>query len=176
MNNSVLTCIVGMLLSAYVLTGCGRAKRAGSPSPTERTLFSFERSTMLAIYDGTASRTLVPEHATHGRRALRARFSPKHETLILSSGGFPMDWRGWHTLKADVYREGAPLSLNLRFTDAHGRRHWIWSVPLAPGANTLTIDLSSLQGYIDLSAVAEIMCYAEQPSGAIDLDNVRLSR
>lgn len=168
--------IVGLVLAMCALAGCGRAPQAVRPSPPERLLFSFERPTMLPIYGGTASRTLVAEHATHGRRSLCVRFSAKNETVTLDTGSFPMDWRGWHTLKADIYRDGAPLRLNLRISDAQGRHHWIWGIHLAPGANTLAVDISSLQGHIDLSAVTELMWYAEQPTGAVYLDNIRLSR
>lgn len=87
-----------------------------------------------------------------------------------------MDRRGWRALKADMYRQGAPLTLNLRISDAHGRRYWIWSIPLASGTNTLAVDISSLQGHIDLSAVTKLMWYAERPTGVVYLDNVRLSR
>lgn len=87
-----------------------------------------------------------------------------------------MNWRGWQTLKVDVYRKGSPLAVNLRITDAHNRRHWVWSKRIEPGPNTLEYNISSMEGKIDLSAVTELMWYAEQPSGQIYLDNIRLSR
>ncbi|MEJ5250815.1 MAG: hypothetical protein HPY54_08475 [Chthonomonadetes bacterium] len=168
--------VIGLLLAVGWLVGCGRERHAVKPPPSERLLFSFERRTMLPLYEGTASRAIVSEHATHGKHALRLKLSPKRETIILPMGGFPSDWRGWRTLKVDVYRDGGPLTVNLRISDAHGKRHWIWSTRISPGANTLAYDIPSLQGRVDLSAVAELMWYAEQPEGVIYLDNVRLSR
>lgn len=168
--------VVGLLLVVGWLVGCGREHRGEKPSPAERLLFSFERSTMLPLYGGTAPRAIVSEHATQGKHALRLTLSPKRETVILPMGGFPSDWRGWRTLKADVYRDGAPLTVNLRISDVHGKRHWIWSTRISSGANTLAYDIPSLQGRIDLSSVADLMWYAEQPEGVLYLDNVRLSR
>jgi hypothetical protein len=87
-----------------------------------------------------------------------------------------MDWRGWQWLRVDMYREGPPTALNLRLSDAHGKRMWIWNIRVSPGANTLQHDLASLREQIDLSAISELMWYAEQPSGTIYMDAVRLSR
>jgi len=139
-------------------------------------LFSFERRTMLPMAGGTAARRLAEEHATHGKRSLRLQLSPGHETVILDMGGFPMDWRGWRVLRVDVFRSGEPLVVHLRVSDAQGRRHWVWTRRVQPGANTLEYDLSTMQGKIDLSAVAELMWYAEKPSGEVYLDAIRLAR
>lgn len=131
---------------------------------------------MLPMVSGTALRAIVAEHATHGKRSLRLAFSPGSETVIIDTGGFPMNWRGWQTLKVDVYRKGSSLAVNLRITDAHNRRYWVWSKRIEPGPNTLEYNISSMEGKIDLSAVTELMWYADQPSGQIYLDNIRLSR
>ncbi len=172
---------IGLLLTAAVLgtatlllSRCMRTESALRPD--ERLLFSFERPTMLPMVGGTARRELSTQHATHGHRSLRLSLSRGHETVILDFGAFPMDWRGWRSLKVDVHREGAPVSLNFRLSDSHGRRHWQWSLYVQPGANTLTIDLSAFKDAIDLSSVAELMWYAEQPSGTIWMDYIRLSR
>lgn len=131
---------------------------------------------MLPMVSGTAPRVIVAEYATHGKHTLRLVFSPGSETVIIDTGGFPMNWRGWQTLKVDVYRKGSPLAVNLRITDAHNRRYWVWSKRIEPGPNTLEYNISSMEGKIDLSAVIELMWYAEQPSGQIYMDNIRLSR
>ncbi|GIV20637.1 MAG: hypothetical protein KatS3mg023_2388 [Armatimonadota bacterium] len=168
---------VGVAIVIFWLpSGCGRVLQPIKPSAAERLLFSFERPTMLPMVGGTAPRALVTEHATDGKRSLRLNLSPGNETVIIDSGGFPLDWRGWRVLKVDVYREGAPLSLNLRITDVHQRRHWVWNKRITPGANTLEYDIPSLRGKMDLSAVTELMWYAEQPSGEISLDAIRLSK
>lgn len=131
---------------------------------------------MLPMVGGTASCAIVSEHATHGTHSLRLRLAPRRETIILDTGGFPMDWRGWRMLKVDVYRKGSPLTVNLRLTDAYSKRHWIWSEQIKPGDNTLKYDISSMKGRVDLSAITELMWYAENPSGEIYLDAVRLNR
>lgn len=87
-----------------------------------------------------------------------------------------MDWRRWQTLKADIFRDGPPIDLHLRLTDAHQKRHWVWQKRVSPGANTVEYDIPSLHDKIDLSSVTEMMWVAEQPSGTIYLDNVRLHR
>ncbi|MDW8103953.1 MAG: hypothetical protein RMK92_02975 [Armatimonadota bacterium] len=159
-----------------LMASCHILRVESPPSPSERLLFSFERRTMLPMLGGTAARILTAEHATHGKHSLRLRLSPGHETVILDTGGFPMDWRGWKVLRVDVYRQGEPLVVNLRVSDAHGKRHWVWSQRLRPGANTLEYDLPSMSDKIDLSAVAELMWYAENPSGEVYLDAIRLGR
>lgn len=164
------------MVMLWLPSGCGRVLQPVNPLAAERLLFSFERPTMLPMVSGTAPRALVAEHATDGKRSLRLKLSPGSETVIIDSGGFPMDWRGWRVLKVDVYRKGSPLTVNLRLTDAHQKRHWIWSKRIAPGVNTLEYDIPSLSGKIDLSAVTELMWYAEHPSGEIYLDAIRLSR
>lgn len=131
---------------------------------------------MLPMVGGTASRTIVAEHATHGQHALHVKLSPRRETTILDTRSFPMDWRSWRTLKVDVYREGLPTALNLRITDAHDKRYWVWGTRIQPGANTIAYDIPSMKDKIDLSAVTELMWYAEQPSGELYVDWVRLSR
>lgn len=160
-----------------LLSACSRqVQPASTLHPAERLLFSFERRTMLPMVGGTASRTIVAEHATHGRHALRLKLSPRRETVILDTGGFPMDWRAWRKLKVDAYRKGLPIAVNLRVTDAHNRRYWVWNTPVPAGASTIEYDLAAMEGKIDLSAVTELMWYAEQPSGEVYLDAVRLGR
>jgi hypothetical protein len=163
-------------LSAWSLCGCGKEQVATRSVSTERVLYSFERQIYSPLYGGTASRAIVAQHATHGQHALRLRFSPGRETIILDTGGFPMDWREWQWLRVDMYREGPPTALNLRLSDAHGKRMWIWNIRVSLGANTLQHDLASLREQIDLSAISELMWYAEQPSGTLYMDAVRLSR
>jgi len=160
----------------WLLSACSSGHHRASLPSGERLLFSFERRTMLPMVGGTAPRSIVAEHATEGKHSLRLKLSPRHETVILDTGGFPMDWRGWRTLKLDVFRKGSPIAVNLRLTDMHQKRCWIWNTWIKPGANTLQYDLSSIKGQIDLSAITELMWYAEQPSGEIYMDAIRLSR
>ena len=131
---------------------------------------------MLPMVGGSAPRTLVVKHATHGNHCLRVAFSSGRDAVILDTGAFPMDWRGWQTLKVDVYREGAPTTLHLRITDSHSRRGWVWNMRILTGANTLEYHIPSLEDKVDLSAITEVMWCAEQPSGQVYLDNIRLSR
>jgi hypothetical protein len=168
--------VAGLLAACLLVGGCRHVPHSAAPTAGERMLFSFERRTMMPMYSGSAPRAIVPQHATHGKHALRLKLSPGRETIILDTGGFPMDWRGWQRLKVDIYREGAPIKMNLRVSDRHGKRHWVWGVPLSTGASTLTYEISPLSEKIDLSVVSELMWYAEDPSGEIYLDAVRLSR
>jgi len=169
-------CAAGLSLILWVVPGCSKRNPAPNVSPSERVLFSFERPTMLPMVGGTARRAIVAEHATHGKRCLRLSIAPKTETVILDSTAFPMDWRGWTSLKVDMYRDAAPIRLNLRLTDKQNRRHWVWSTRVEPGANTLEYDLSQLRDKIDLSAVTELMWYAEEASGRLYMDHIRLSK
>lgn len=130
---------------------------------------------MLPMLSGTAERHLVSRHATHGNRALRLRLASGRETLILDSSGFPMNWSDWQVLRVDVYRPQTPILLHLRVSDAQGRRRWIWSKRVEPGATTLEYSLGDLGAEIDLKAVTEIMWYAESPSGELYLDAIRLA-
>jgi hypothetical protein len=175
----VRTCVQTISISAAtvcLLYACSSGHHTANLPSEEHLLFSFERRTMLPMVGGTAPRSIAAEHATEGKHSLRLKLSPRHETVILDTAGFPMDWRGWRTLKLDVFRKGSPIAVNLRLTDVHQKRCWIWNRRIQTGANTLQYDLSSIKRQIDLSAITELMWYAEQPSGEIYMDAIRLSR
>lgn len=165
--------VVAVAVFGIALVGCTVGRRDVSP-PAERLLFSFEKS--LPLYAGTANPRVVAKHATEGKHSLHAQLRPGKEAIIISSGGFPMDWRDYQRLCIDVFREGAPLTVHLRVTDLHSNRLWVWSAKVPSGSGMLQYDLEPMAQKIDLSVVCELLLVAEQPTGALYLDNVRVCR
>ncbi len=126
--------------------------------------------------------TLVAEHASAGRRALRIDRS-------FASLEEPQDWHGYDFLKADLYTAAArPLDLYVEIRDAATRDYWTrvnHSTVVPPGKSTLVIPVKQLYvgeksrpgRMLDLAHVTRlVLSISDQPPAPLYLDNLRLER
>lgn len=101
---------------------------------------------------GEFATTLVAEHATHGRHALR--FEKKNEANIeVATINFPRNWQGYHRIEFDVYNGGSTSgTIWLRVGSQYdSKRFYVKSqkfaraFPLKPGANTVAVPLDDIR-------------------------------
>lgn len=150
-------------------------KKAAS-GPAAKPIASFEEKNP---FDGG---TVVTEHATDGRKALRI------DKSYVSMGG-PQDWSGYDLLKADLYTDAKdPLPLYVEVRDAATRDYWTrvnYQTVVPPGQSTLAIPVKQL--YVGeksrpgrmllLGQVARLVFnIGNRAQAPLFLDNVRLER
>jgi hypothetical protein len=129
------------------------------PAPTEKLFIGFEKpGEELWVDDGYAKTSLVQEHATEGKHAMRAEFAVPADLTFSVTGDWkpsislttpargtrlpldPRDWSKYTAFRADCYNDCAqPVSLTLVLTD---RRGWQFVVPFQlPAASATTIEV-----------------------------------
>ena len=143
----------------------------------------------LEIRSGPAVK-LAAEHATHGKNSLEA--APGN---LIATYALPKDWTGHAALEFDVFNAGTkPVQLEMVIGDDawiaaqdYWNRHNAWPV-LAPGANTVKVDLADLYRgepggrnrkiarNIDLDHIhfMSLTFSGGEPGKAIYLDHLRL--
>lgn len=142
---------------------------------TKHLIFSFEAPKDLQYFDG-APREIVRKHSTEGKMALKIELSEEHPFFIVSFQEKNLDCKGWEKLKLDIYREGEPITLNLRIFDNNGNRYNFWYYLLHPGLNIVEYSILGMSSTLDISHLKEFTFYSEQPSGSLYVDNIRLIR
>jgi len=168
------------------------------PAPTEKLFIGFEvPGQELWVDDGYALTSLVPEHATEGKYALRAEFMVPSDLTFTVTGDWkpsislatpargtrlpldPRDWSKYTAFRADCYNDCAqPVSLTLVLTD---RRGWRLSVPFqlpAASSTTLEVPVSAPQAArIEIDRLSELKLAVDTSSLAkrpvLFLDNLR---
>lgn len=158
---------------------CGTAletPKAAAGGPAVKSIASFEGKNP---FDGG---TIVTEHATDGRRALRI------DKSYVSMGG-PQDWSGYDLLKADLYTDAKdPLPLYVEVRDAATRDYWTrvnYQTVVPPGESTLAIPVKQL--YVGeksrpgrmllLNQVTRLVFnIGDRVQAPLYVDNVRLER
>ena len=112
---------------------CGAALEAGkseAAGPPVKVITSFEEGNP---FDGG---TVVEEHATDGKKALRI----DHGFAAMDG---PQNWAGYDYLKADVYTDAKdPLELTIEVRDRESRDYWTrvnYTTVIPPGASTLVV-------------------------------------
>lgn len=146
-----------------------------SEAQTRHLLFSFETPDELQYFNG-APREIVGEHSSEGKKALKIELSEEHPYFVVNFKEKPLDCNGWEKLKLDIYREGEPITLNLRVFDNAGNRYNFWYYLLRPGFNVVEYSVWGMSSALDISQLKELTFYSEQPSGILYIDNLRLIR
>jgi hypothetical protein len=111
---------------AFLLLGMNKEARKNE------LLFSFENEEELKFISG-APHQISQEHATKGSKTLKIELSPENPSITLTAQGKTFDFQGFDELMLDVYREGKPITLNLRILDQAGNRYNCWYYLLRPG-------------------------------------------
>ncbi|MFO7494554.1 MAG: hypothetical protein R6X05_02840 [Desulfobacterales bacterium] len=159
--------------------------RAASAFPQ---LGSFETTTELGRWEGSADRAPSGEVFRDGRRSLKISLTcAKYSGVALKY--FPRDWRGYGALEFSVFNPGpAPLGLTCR---VHDRTHSVTGqhysdrfnrrVTIAPGWNDISIALEDIHRApltrpMDLSRIDGLGLFSVRlPAPAtVYLDRVRL--
>ena len=151
-------------------------------------LSSFETHREVARWKANDSQILpTKRHATHGTQALELHLLPGIYPG-LSSEVFRHDWRGFETLKLDVFLAGeTSLPLTLRIDDfAHNQEYtarFNRTFVLTPGTNQLAIDLTEVERApsdrrMDMAKVASLCLFTFrlETERTLYLDHLRLER
>ena len=151
-------------------------------------LASFETTTELDRWVGSAARTLSGEVFRDGRRSLKISLT-RAEYSGVALKYFPRDWRGYDALEFSVFNPGpAPLALTCRVhdrlhtvTDQHYSDRFNRSFRIALGWNDIAIPLEDIRlapatRPLDLSRIEGLGIFSVRlPAPAtVFLDRVRL--
>jgi hypothetical protein len=156
---------------------CGThlARKTEAAGPPVKLITSFED-------DNPFPRgTVVAEHATHGKKALRI-------DRDFASMDAPQNWAGYDYLKADVYTDAKePLELTVEINDRQTTDYWTrvnYTTVVPPGASTLVIPTALYVGEksrpgrrLQRDAVTRLVfAVGEKPKAPLFVDNIRLER
>lgn len=158
---------------------CGtplEAKKAVAAGPPVKAITSFEAKNP---FDGG---TIVEEHATDGKKALRI-----DRSYVCMDAA--QDWSGYDFLKADLYTDSPdPVSLYVEVRDSGTTDYWTrvnYSTIVPPGASTLIIPTRAM--YVGeksrpgrrliLNAITRfVFSIGDKPAAPLYVDHVRLER
>jgi hypothetical protein len=138
-------------------------------------LASFESSAEIQPDQGSAKARASNEHATHGKQSLEVTLEGEESGFGIEARPQPFQFTGAKKLLIDIYREGMPISLIFRVYDADAKPYSIWYYRLQPGPNTVELDVAGMAAFLDVKRVKRIYAYAEQGSGKVFVDNIRLA-
>lgn len=126
--------------------------------------------------------TVVEQHATDGKRALRI------DRSYASMDG-PQDWSGYDYLKADLYVPADdPLELCVEIRDAATQGYWTrvnYTTVAPPGPSTLIVPIQQLyvgeksrpgRALMRDSVTRLVFNIGDAPNGPLFVDNIRLER
>ncbi len=160
-----------VMLAAAVAFGV-----AETPKVETKVVNDFENDADKAMFaDSSAEISIVAEHATSGKQALKVVWSG---TKPLSAiGTLPADWSEYKSFKFDLFLE-ADSNFTLRLKDQAGKSYDVWQQNATKGANTIAIDLAAASGAIDLKQINHFFMYLVDENGKATgwVDNVRLEK
>ncbi|MCY3019091.1 MAG: DUF6067 family protein [Planctomycetota bacterium] len=126
--------------------------------------------------------TVVEEHATDGKKALRI---DRNWASIVG----PQDWTGYDFLKADLYTDSkAPLELYVEIRDTATKDYWTrvnYNTVVPPGQSTVIVPVKQMYvgeksrpgRMLILNAVNRLVfSIGEKPPAPLFIDNIRLER
>ncbi len=125
--------------------------------------------------------TVVGEHATDGKKALRI-----DQGYVALDGD--QNWLGYEALKADVYTDAkAPIELTIEIRDRQTTDYWTrvnYTTVVPPGASTLVLPTALYVGEksrpgrpLQQDAITRVVfSLGEKPSAPLFVDNIRLER
>jgi len=158
---------------------CGtplEAKKMAVAGPPVKLLTSFEEKNP---FDAG---TVVEEHATDGKKALRI-----DKSYACMDG--TQDWLGYDFLKADLYTDSkAPLELYVEIRDTATKDYWTrvnYTTVIPPGQSTVIVPVKQMYvgeksrpgRMLILNAVTRLVfSIGDKPPAPLFLDNIRLER
>ena len=166
-----------MLMARCVVLAGGIAFAIGeTPKVETKVLNDFEVDADKDMFaDSTATIEISTEHATSAKHSLKVAWTGFKPLSAL--GTLPEDWSGWKWLKFDLFMEGES-SFTLRLKDKAGKGYDVWQYPVQAGANTITVNLETAGGTIDLKQIFHFFFYLVDENGNATgyVDNVRLEK
>ncbi len=155
---------------------------AAFTGPVIKPITSFEGDNPFNQGDGSDKATIVEEHATDGKKAMKLA-----QDWAVTKGTF--NWAGYDYLKFDAYTDAKDaLTLGIEFSDTATFGYWDrvnYSTIVPPGPSTIIIPLKQLfkgersrpGGPLNLSEIVKwgLVFYAK-PSAPLYVDNIRLER
>ena len=150
--------------------------------PPVKRIASFETDCPFRTLDGPAPATVVAQHATHGKKAMRLdnRYNNMFGEQV---------WSGYDYLKLDVYTDAkAPMSFGVCITDTGSSGYWTWvnyNTKIPPGASTVVLPIKTLcvgekarpGRLLDLGGIRRFgLIIDEKPPAPVFVDNIRLER
>ena len=152
-------------------TELGSKKAAGGPAV--KLITSFEERNPFG------GGTVVAQHATHGKKALRI-----DRGFVALDGA--QSWAGYDYLKADVYTDArAPLELYVEVRDRQTTDYWTrvnYTTVVPPGASTLIVPTALYVGEksrpgrpLQLEGITRLVfSVGDKPEAPLFVDNIRL--
>jgi hypothetical protein len=140
------------------------------------TLASFEAAVEIQADQGNASIRATKEHVTNGKQALEVTLDGPESGFGIEARPNPFNLQGAKKLLIDIYREGMPISLTFRLADTAGKSYSVWYYRLQPGSNTVELDITGMAAFLDIKSVKRIYAYADQGSGKLFVDHIRLAK
>ena len=123
--------------------------------------------------DSTASIEVSDQHATHGKHSLKVTWEGNKPLSALAT--MPGDWSKYKWFKFDLFNDGPDTNFTVRVRDGNGKGYDVWQYPVPQGASTITLNLETAKGNIDLSKVTQFFMYLVDEGKATGfVDNVRL--
>ena len=113
------------------------------------------------------------EHVFHGKHSLKVTWEGTKPLSALAT--MPGDWSAYKWLKFDLFNDGPDTNFTVRLRDGNGKGYDVWQYPVPQGASTITLNLETAKGNIDLSKVTQFFMYLVDEGKATGfVDNVRL--
>lgn len=150
--------------------------------PAMKMITSFEGDNPFNQGDGSDAASVVQEHATNGKSAMKLS-----QDWAVTRGTF--NWVGYDYLKFDAYTDAKEgLTLGVEFSDSATSGYWDrvnYSTIVVPGSSTVIIPLKQLfkgersrpGGPLNLAEIVKwgLVFYAK-PAAPLFVDNIRLER
>jgi hypothetical protein len=161
--------LFGTLL--FGLTGCQAETITYPPG----ILASFESSAEIQPDQGSAQVRVSTEHATQGKQSLEVTLEGEESGFGIEARPKTFDLSKAKKLLLDIYREGMPISLIFRLYDNDAKPYSVWYYRLQPGPNTVELDIAGMAAFLNTQQVKRIYAYAEQGTGKLYVDHLRLA-
>jgi len=177
-----------VLCGVLAVSGSLRAEQGS------KVLTDFEDEAQLGLLrfsDAEGELSTLAEAVTSAQRCLKVTFhkgAPYPGFTGDRETGFPLDWRGYDYLRADVFNPNPrQVSYNIRIDDAQSTgyptRFNSEGLAFRPGRNTLELHLPSLRTTdgsrnLDLGRITAFIVFLDRPRRDVTLyfDNIRLEK
>jgi len=147
------------------------------PRYEEKGLQSFESSDALQGWRASGAMSLVTDHATKGKQALRVVLEKMGSSI--GAEGLNWDLRGYDKLKLDILNDGPPVIVTLKVTDKAGRTYQSWYYLIKTGYNRVEYIIDGFASAMNISQISSfnLRIDAETPRPVtFYMDNIRITR